>query len=240
LIGESVGPIPDGPTGHSLVMLENEIAAATCRNGSLRRIIWLPDGVTGERREQQDFIEALQQDATLQYGGDLLRGHLELLKTTIFRTLRRLDLPDKTDMPSPTESVVHLLMTEVDRPASVPLLKLLKGLGYQVTLPVFTGDAAAIRSANAQLVASCSALLLFYGAGDEAWKFHQMSNFRKQNAASRTVPDPPWICLASPSTVDKQLLVDLGEPRLLDGRAGFSEATLAPLLSALSLKKSTQ
>lgn len=49
LVGSSVGPVPDGPSGRSLVMLENQLAAERCRQGALRRIIWLPESVTGER-----------------------------------------------------------------------------------------------------------------------------------------------------------------------------------------------
>ena len=242
LVGRKVGPIPDGPSERSLAILENDLAAARCRQSSLRRIIWLPEGVTGERAEQQAFIDALQQDAALQYGADLIRGDLEALKGAIHLTLRRIETPE----PAPPaagpagQSVVHILMSEADRAESVPLIKRLRARGLRVTLPVFAGDAAAVRAANMQLVSGCDAVILFYGAGDEVWKFHQQSDLIKQAAASGAIRHSEWICLAAPSTADKEMLLQLGDPNLLDARAGFSEEALQPLLSSLPVTRPAQ
>ncbi len=235
LVGASVGPVPDGPSGRSLVVLENQLAAERCREGALRRIIWLPAGVAGERAEQQVFIDALQRDAALQYGADLLRGDLESLKSTVHLTLRQLDRAEPAAAVTPAgQQVLHLLMSEADRAASVPLLKLLRAQGLAVTIPVFVGDAGALREANAQLLSGCDALVLYYGAGDEVWKFHQQSELRKQGAAgSASRRGPEWICLAPPSTADKQLLLQLEEPNLINALSELSVATLQPLLAAL-------
>ena len=237
LVGASVGPVPDGPSGRSLVMLENQLAAERCRQGALRRIIWLPAGVSGERAEQQDFIDALQRDAALQYGADLLRGDLEALKGAMHLTLRQLDTPAApAAAPAPAgQQVVHVLMSEADRAASVPLLRLLRAQGLVVTIPVFVGDAGALREANAQLLSGCDALILFYGAGDEVWKFHQQSELHKHGAAgSAGRRRSEWTCLAPPSTADKQMLQQLEEPNLIDALAGWPSAALQPLLAALA------
>lgn len=241
LVGRKVGPIPDGPSERPLVILENELAAARCRESSLRRIIWLPDGVVGERAEQQAFIDALQREAALQFGADLLRGDLEALKGTIHSTLRRIETPESLPAAAVQagQPIVHVLMSEADRSESIPLIKLLRARGLRVTIPVFVGDAAAVRAANTELVSACNALILFYGAGDEAWKFHQQSELAKQ-AASGPTRRTEWICLASPATADKEMLLDLGEPNLLDVRAGVSEEALQPLLSSLSATGSGQ
>ena len=240
LVGGSVGPVPDGPSGRSLVMLENQLAAERSRQGALRRIIWVPAGVTGERAEQQAFIDALQREAALQYGADLLRGDIEALKGAVHLTLRQLATPvAPVGAVEPAgQQVVHVLMSEADRAASVPLLKLLRAQGLQVTIPVFVGDAAALREANTQLLSGCDAVMLFYGAGDEVWKFHQQSELRKQAVAgSGGRRCSEWTCLAQPSTADKQLLQQLEEPMLIDALAGLSLATLQPLLAALAATK---
>lgn len=241
MVGAGVGPVPDGPTGRPLAVLENQLAAERCRQGALRRIIWLPDGVAGQRAEQQAFIEALQRDATLQYGADLLRGDVETLKGAVHAALRKLEAPAA---PPPaaaaagTQPVVHVLMSEADRAAVVPLLKLLRGKGVQVTFPVFAGDAAAVREANAQQLAGCDAVVLFYGVGDEVWKFHQQSELKKQVAAGAVGRRrSEWTCVASPSTPDKELLLQLEEPGLIDALAGPSAASLQPLLAALAAAK---
>ena len=241
LVGASVGPVPDGPSGRSLVMLENQLAAERCRQGALRRIIWLPAGVTGERAEQQAFIDLLQRDAALQYGADLLRGDIEALKGAMHLMLRQLDTPVAPAAAAAGQQVVHVLMSETDRTASVPLLRLLRAHGLQVTIPVFVGDAGALREANAQLLSGCDALVLFYGAGDEVWKFHQQSELRKQGASgSGGRRRSEWTCLAPPSTADKQMLQQLEEPNLIDALAGLPAATLQPLLAALTALRATR
>lgn len=250
LIGNSVGPIPDGPSGRPLIQLENEVAATRCRQGALRRLIWLPKEMSGERAEQQTFIAALQSDAALQFGADLLTGDVESLKCAVHQTLHQIENPSPVATPAPivpvaageatavatVVPVVHLVMSDADRTPAVPLLKLLRAQGVKATLPVFTGDAATLREANAQLVAESHAVILFYGAGDEAWKFHQERDLCKQ-APGAAHARTPWVWLAPPSTPDKALLQALGDASLLDGLANDQAqdqgTALQPLLTAL-------
>ena len=238
LVGRSVGPVPDGPSGRSLTMLQNDCAARRCEHSDLRRIIWLPTGVSGERAEQQTFIDALQREATLQLGADLLRGDVEALKGTLHRALELADTPKA--LPAATgQTRVHVLMCETDRTASVPLLKRLRAQGLQVSIPVFTGDAAALRKANAELVADGDGLILFYGAGDEVWKFHQQSELRKQAAlrggAGGTGGNSEWVWLAAPMTADKELLQLLGDTHLLDGLTEGGGEVLQPFFASLAV-----
>ena len=254
LVGRSVGPVPDGPSGRSLAMLQNDCAAQCCEHSSLRRVIWLPAGVSGERPEQQAFIDALQRDASLQRGADLLRGDVEALKGTLHRALRPAPAaPTPAAMAAAMAATsagirrVHVLMCDTDRAASVPLLKRLRAQGLQVSIPVFVGDAAALRQANAELVAEGDALILFYGAGDEVWKFHQQSELRKQaalrgaaTAATAATAVTEWTWLAAPLSADKELLQLLGDPHLLDGLSEAADPgvdaadVLQPLFAALN------
>ena len=241
LVGSGVGPVPDGPSGQSLASLENRLAADHCRQGGLRRIIWLPDGVTGERPEQQAFIDALQRDAALQYGADLMRGDIESLKGAMHLALGQIEAPAAPLAAAvggrAQRPVVHVLMSEADRAASVPLLKLLDEQGLEVTSPVFAGKAAEVRKANAQLLAGCDAVILFYGAGDEVWKFHEQNNLRKQSASADAAGRRgDWICLVPPVTADKQLLRQLGKADLIDLLDGGSAAALKPLLVSLAAR----
>ena len=235
LVGASVGPIPDGPSGRSLVALQNDIAAARSREGQLKRIIWVPDGTKGERPDQQKFIDALLQDASLQQGADLLRGDIEALKGAMHLALRQKASPAASGPTPAGQPVVHLLMTEPDRGAAVPLVKALRAGNLKVTIPVFAGDAAELREANLQLVSASSALVLFYGAGDEAWKLHQLNDLRKQEATGAGAR-PRWTVLAQPATLDKEMLQALGEENVFDLLAGISDVALEPLASAVYAK----
>jgi hypothetical protein len=107
--------------------------------------------------------------------------------------------------------------------------------GIAVSLPAFDGDAAAVREANSHLVSTCSAVVVFYGVGGEAWKRSTDNELKKQLGGlfGRRAP-PVWTYLDQPSSGDKDDLVDMEEPRLIDCRAGLDEERLRPLLKVLA------
>jgi len=91
-----------------------------------------------------------------------------------------------------------------------------------------------VREANQQRLASCDAVIMYYGAGDEAWKFHQQNEVRKiSGVRASNRPPPLYVYLADPPCADKELLQSLQEPGLIDGLAGFAPALLAPLIDSL-------
>ena len=93
------------------------------------------------------------------------------------------------------------------------------------------------RCANEQLVRNCDALLLFYGGGDEAWRFHQQNDMKKLRALQPgKVAALEYIYLSAPDSPDKELMISLEEPNLIDALAGLSEPALAPLLAALETR----
>ena len=64
---------------------------------------------------------------------------------------------------------------------------------------------------------------LFYGAGDEAWK-RAIDNELKKMAGYRGGKPLPamYTYLAEPRTSDKEDLIDMEEPGLIDGLGGFA------------------
>ena len=234
LVGGSAGPVPEGPTGLSLVALQNALAAEASQARGLRRILWLAPGAHGERPEQQAYLQALPTDTALQRGADLLQGDVEALKGAVHQALQALQKPPPP--PSPTTGAgprVHLLMTEADRAAVVPLVKALRAIGLAVSVPVFAGDAAELRQRNSQLVADSGAVLVVYAAGGEAWKFHQLSDLQKQAAIAGGGPSR-WLALLPPHSPDKDLEQALADPATLDLLAGVDGSALAPLQAAVA------
>jgi hypothetical protein len=234
LIGNDYGEAPGGADAASVVMLQNEIAAIASRKRKLPRIIWLPDDVKPSHPHQANFVNALRRDASMQDGADLLTEHLEVLKSAIHGKLR--ELREREARPEPAnltqdKAVVHVLMDPRDASNVIPLVKLLKAHGLAVTFPVFSGDAASVREANTLLLRDCHAVLLYYGAGDEAWMFHQRMELSKQ-AAFRDHALVLYTCLAEPDTPSKMLLRETQEPHCIDGRRDLSEADLVPFIEA--------
>jgi len=108
---------------------------------------------------------------------------------------------------------------------------LCRQLGFEVAVPAFEGDASEVRKANQQQLANCDAVVLFYGAGDEAWK-RTIDNELKKMAGYRGGRPLPAVFtyLAEPRTADKEDLIDMEEPGLIDGLNGFAEAATAKFL----------
>ena len=252
LVGTVYGAVPDGAGDKSVSVLQNEAAARQCRNGTLQRLIWLPEGTTSPQPQQQAFIRRLLEDDDAQYGADLLSADVEALKCAMHTMLKKLQQPKPvpakvagraaagstptrragTSLP-PAAPLVYLLCDALDRKASVPLRRWLKEHGSDVALPAFEGGAAQVREANEQLVATCDAVLLFYGAGDEAWKRTTDNDLVKRRGLRGADAPALFTWLDGPSTADKDDLVDMAEDGLIDGRAGFDGLLLRPLQDAL-------
>ena len=235
LIGGSRGKVPDGPSSKSVIELQNEIAANRTDMFGLNRVIWIPEGTCSVNPEQQAFIEALQRTQELQKGADLVTANIEDLKAAVHALVHALTSPCKKEQrPSTCNKLVHLICDHRDRGATVPLRKYLKAQGIDVTIPVFEGSAAEVRQANEDLVRLCDATILFYGAGDEAWRRTVESNLRKASAyREQRAAVNSFIFLAPPITEDKDELIELGEPNLFNGLDGLNETELQDMLRVL-------
>ena len=129
--------------------------------------------------------------------------------------------------------LIYFICDEKDRKASVPVRRLCKQLGYEVALPAFEGDASQVRKTNQQLLASCDSVFVFYGAGDEAWKRTIDSELKKMAGYRGGKPlTARCIYLAEPRTSDKEDLIDMEEPGLINGLGGFEETAIAKSIQA--------
>lgn len=233
LVGSTPGRVPDGERQQSVVVLQNALAASRSREHGLRRVIWLPAGLASSQESHQAFIHAMQEQAELQQGADLVNGDLETLKSAIHAALRPPEPVPDTGAKG-EEPRVHIVCDASDRKSLLPLIKLLRSAGLEVTLPVFTGDAGQIRSANQQLLVDCDAVLLYYGAGDEAWKYHQQNDLRKlQGMPRERTLRASFTCLGQPLSDDKEVMQVMADEDTLDLLDGVDAARLAPLLNAL-------
>lgn len=234
LVGASAGPVPEGPTGQSLVALQAVLGAAQSAAGKLPRILWLPPGMVGERPEHQAFISQLLTDATLQQGADLLRADHEALKAAVHQTLQRLRQPP----PAPGADAgggprVHLVMTPQDTVPGRALMQALRARGLQVSVPAFSGDAAELRRINAQRVAAAGVVLLLHAAGDAAWAQAQASDLVKQAALADT-PPRRWTVVAAPRTEAKDEALAFEPDSTLDLLGGDADAVAATVAAALA------
>lgn len=239
LVGATPGATPDGPNQKSIGLLQNELAAHASKEGTLKRVIWLPSNTSSVNEQHQAFIEALHQDAEAQAGAVLITGGLEELKSSIYRQLKAIE--QASSQSATTELVdaegkmlVYLVCDKNDRTSTVPMRKWLKSRGMEVKLPLFAGEATAVREANENLLATADAVLLFYGTGDEAWKNAIDSDHKKIRAYRGAKPLPPrFTYLAEPITDDKLDMIEMDETFLINGMAGFEEDSMGEFLEAI-------
>ena len=235
-IGSSYGAVPDGPGLKSGAMLQNECAVRRARSDGLMRLIWLPEDTQPEIEPQARFIAELQSSPELQTGADLVNGSLERFKMAMHAALKALSQPPQPEAPAADgPPTVYLLCDARDRKATLGLRKWLRDKGIEVSLPAFEGDAAEVREANRRSIATCTAVVVFYGVGGEAWKRTTDNELKKQLGLlfGRAAPQV-WTYLAEPRSGDKDDLIDMEEERLVDGLDGLDEARLRPLLGALA------
>jgi hypothetical protein len=234
-VGASYGTVPDGPSQKSVAVLQNELAVKRSKSGALPRVIWLPEGTHSEQAPQQAFIEALHHDAEAQFGADLITGDIEALKTQIHATLKKLEEPEPkhpAEQPAAADKakLIYVICNEKDLKATVPVRKFFLNYGFEVKRPVFEGDAKAVREAHQQLLTTCDAVLLFYGAGDEAWKGAIDNDLKKMAGYREGKPLlASYTYLAAPKTTDKEDLMLMEEPNLINGLDDFPEAEMAAL-----------
>ena len=239
LIGSHYGAVPDGPSQTSVAVLQNTAAALMSQRSGMPRLIWLPEATHSDQPAQQGFIQALNRDAAAQFGADLVTGDLEAFKATLHAALTRLEREQSVPPEAPPSGdddapLVFLLCDEKDRKATIGLRKFLRQAGLDPRLPAFEGDAAALREANQRLLGTCDAVLLYYGAGDDAWKRTTDNELKKARGLRA---DTPWRAsityLAEPHTSDKIDLIEMDEPAVVDGLAGLAEAPLLAFAQAL-------
>lgn len=245
IVGETYGGVPDGPSQKSEVILQNELAAQQSKSDQLQRVIWLPEGTRSNQAQQQAFIDTLHQDAEAQIGADLITADIEGLKTAIHAILTKLEkpepqLPEHQAAAADQKKLIYLICNEKDRKATVPLRKFCRGLGFEVAIPAFEGDATAVREAHQQLMTNADAVILFYGAGDEAWKRTIDNELKKMPGYRSAKPlSACYTYLADPKTSDKEDLIDMEEPNLINGLGDFSETKLAEFAKAMKPGQAT-
>jgi len=236
LVGAAAGALSDGPKQVSVVAIQNELAAERARASTLRRVISIPAGTSTNDTVHAALLEALHRDPNQQFGADVITADLQAVKAAVNAALARLEAPAAT---APVEStgapMVYAIFDERDRKATVPLRKALAARGVSVQIPVFEGDAAEVRTANQERLTQCDAVLVFYGAGTEAWKASVDSDVRRAAALRQGRPlHGVFTWLAEPSTAAKTDAIDMAEPGLIDGLQGFSDGLVEPIVAAIT------
>ena len=235
LVGKSYGGVPDGPEDKSATILQNEVAAEFSAARGLPRLIWLSQADKIQDERQLAFISALNENAEVQQGADLIEGSLEEFKTAVFDKLRQMELPQKVAQNElEQEKKIFLICDERDRKASIPLRKYLKSQNFEVTIPLFEGDPADIRTDTEEHLRTADAIILFYGEGDAFWKRSKQNEIKKLSQYGREKPLlATFIYLAHPDSADKMDMIEMEEEDMINGMGDFSPEVMEQFMKQL-------
>jgi hypothetical protein len=229
LVGSVYGSVPDGPSQRAGVVIQNELAVARAHAAGLKRVISLPAGTRSDDAKQQAFINAIHRDPEVQFKAEVITAGLEAVKTAVQTALAPpAPLPQPLAEASGGAASVYVIFDAKDLKddALIHLRKRLLARGLTLRKPAFDGDAEEVRRTHEHHLAECDAVLIYYGAGTDAWKQSIDRDVEKAKGRSggrklRAVFN--WI--AAPTTRDKDDVVAMGAAaNLIDGRDGVTDA----------------
>jgi hypothetical protein len=229
LIGNYPGMKPSGPEKpKSIDELQNEIAAEQAGSRGLRRIVWVPSDLHPTDDDHKAFIQALHGDSRAQFGADLIDGDFASVKDAAIAALRTPSGPSKEEEQIP-DNLIYIVCDRRDSGQTVELRKWLRARGLDPQRPLFEGDASTVRKENDRLMNQSKAVIIFYGAGDEAWC--RAVTKELDRVKRRT---PIWTYVAPNDSAHKRELIDeFADGPVLSGLNGLPEADLSRFLQAI-------
>lgn len=235
LIGSNYGVVPEG-TQHSLVEIQNQIAAALFVTTDKPRLIWIPEGTDARDDRQRAFMEQLRSGREGIAAADLVESSLEDFKAVINDKLKRLT---KASAPLPAEQspstddankLIYLICDMSDVDAITELEDYLFNNGFEVVIPIFEGDETQIREDHIENLKSCASAIIFYGNANELWLRSKMRDFMKISGYGRTSPlKAKIVYLAQPATPSKQRF-RTNEAEVVNATAGLPTDVLNRIL----------
>jgi hypothetical protein len=237
LIGNNYGIIPEGAE-KSIVEIQNEIGASKSVSDNLSRLIWIPENLDPGDDRQKAFLQKLvsgNKDAIA--GADLIKGSIEDFKSIMHDKLKAMEEahapPVQAQEVATGNKMVYLICDIQDLDIIAPLEDLLFNNGVEVILPIFEGDETQIREDHIENLKNCTAVIIFYGNGNELWLRTKMRDFMKINGYGRTTPITfKGVYMAPPASAAKQRFRTL-EAEVINGVEKLPENELKNLLSKL-------
>jgi hypothetical protein len=167
LVGWSYGVIPEGET-ESVLVIQNELAAARSAAGPLARIIWIVPGLEAADERQRSYTTRLRTETALQQGGDVVSCSLEEVDTLIQDALRK---------PAPAPAVpgslkyVYLICDRTDLDAAQALCEELNACldHVEVSLPLFDASDEDARAHHKESLTTCHGVVVYVGAAPLSW-----------------------------------------------------------------------
>ena len=204
MVGNRYGMIPEEATS-SVADLQNQIAAEFSKQNGLERVIWMPRGLVAADDRQIDFIRRINEDEVTQTGAEIIEESLDNLKGYLLERLKpnppEPESPEATPVPSVVTKTksIYLICDAQDEEDVESLEDYLFDQGFEVSLPLFEGDEAAIAQSHRQKLAMCDSALIYYGAGGRSWIEMKVMDLMQAPGFGRNKPfDTKAVLIAPP------------------------------------------
>jgi hypothetical protein len=250
LIGRNYGLIPEGARD-SLVVIQNELAIARGADSAFSRLVWLPPDFASEEEKQLQFVDRLQTDVRIQSGADILQTPLEDFKSVVLDRLRPVPAPQvpaaaaeamaAAGSPAGAEASaeglkrIYMIYDQRDGDAPQVVEDYLFQEGYEVIVPVFDGDEAAVRREHEESLSACDGVLLYYGTANELWLRRKLREIQKAAAFGRKTPIAGKVILVAPPGAPAKQRFRTHEALVIDQQGGFDPGPLKSFLMQLGV-----
>jgi hypothetical protein len=233
MFGNTYGVVPEGAES-SIQEIQSALAGERAGRGRFSRLLWIPQGLTTTDERQRALLQLLRLDREMRPDTDLLETSFEDLRTLVKARLTDDDKPRPAAAPTkPGLSSLYLVYDQRDEAAIAPWADLLFQY-FEIVHPLFEGDEREVREAHEEALRQCDGVLLFYGAGNDAWLRRKLTEVQKSPGFGRTKA-PPQICVvqAPPRTPAKERFRTHYFPVVAQWE-GCDPAGLQPFIDALS------
>jgi hypothetical protein len=215
MVGVRYGLVADG-SETSVVETQLSLAEQRGKKGDFVRLVWMPPGLgtptlgVSDSRNQK-FIARLRSDEGWNANADLLEAGLEGLKSAIDERLCSLEQAShsgvaKSETAAPSTAQIYLICDQQDQGQVTDLHKFLFDSGFEVTLPLFDGDEADIRSEHEEALNTCDAVVIFYGSANELFLRKKLRDLQRCVGSRSQQLRAKAICVWPPMTDGKREL----------------------------------
>ena len=203
LIGTSYGMVPEGED-HSVIDIQNSIAAETAATQDLHRFIWMPRDQTVTESRQGSFINELRNNPQTYESSDFLEDSFENLKSLVLDHLKTEPKPtppaetsDNVSTDTKTKSV-YLIYPPDDEESAAPVEDYLFDKGLEVVAPEIEGSESQIAEAHRQNLNSCDAVIIYFGSANRSWVNMKLLNVLQSPGHGRQSPVEHKLVLVAP------------------------------------------
>ena len=240
LLGSGPGQVPSGVTEDSELVIQNELAVRRAQVAPLRRLVSLPRGTVCLRKRHQRFLDDLLTDEAVLGQADLIDGDRSKLVEEMHVTLKAIEAEAEAEAAvaaaqaaraaqALTISASHPLSGAAGQKLKLYILYTIDDLEatgdlrdaleerYDLRTPVFEGTPDEVRKANEARLLECDAVLLFWGAGTDAWLSDHLLEVQHALAARNGKPFSAVLqCVAGRPTALKKDRVRKPKPNVIN------------------------